>query len=53
MKDENKESFILTRAQFKALQIIERETKMPVVVQLIHAHIRWAAKKDRQKRVKK
>jgi hypothetical protein len=46
MRNENKETFTITRAQLKALQIIERETKMPVAVQLMHAHRLWIASKN-------
>jgi hypothetical protein len=50
MRNENKESFVLTRTHLKALRIIARETKMPVAVQLVHAHMQWITKKDRSKK---
>jgi hypothetical protein len=54
-KHENTETFTITQAEFKALQIIEKDTGLPMGVQLLHAHARWAAKKDRatRKRIKK
>lgn len=50
MRNENKEWFTLTRAQWQALRVIARETKMPMAVQLIHAHMQWITKKDRNKK---
>lgn len=49
MNQKNYETFELTKEQYEALKIIERETKIPVDVQLMHAHLMWVARKQKRR----